>query len=163
MNRSYPLDGCRASGHWRVGASDAADQLPPASGQPPGSGVQTPAEPGSAHDEHGSAHAVAQQIPRAQWPDRHCVSLSQVRVSRRPHDPPAQLWVAAHSLSALQDSRHRLVAGSQVKGAQATSGPCAQLPVPSQYERPLTRPSAQLPAAQSVPTGAGEQVPSRSG
>jgi hypothetical protein len=53
--------------------------------------VQTPIEPGSAHDEQGSAQAVAQQIPRAQWPERHCVSLSHVGLSRRPHIPPAQL------------------------------------------------------------------------
>jgi hypothetical protein len=53
--------------------------------------VQTPIEPGSAHDEHASVQAVAQQIPRAQWPETHCVSLSQVGVSRRPQLPPAQL------------------------------------------------------------------------
>jgi hypothetical protein len=74
---------------------------------PLGTSVQTPSEPDSAHDRHDPLHAVAQQIPCAQVPDRHSVWVEhEAPLGLRPQELAVQTFPVEHSALVAQAPKH---------------------------------------------------------
>jgi hypothetical protein len=130
---------------------------------PTGTSWQAPIEPGRLQVWQGSSQAELQQTPREQKPEMHWPALSHVGTSRRPHEPLMQTAGGWQSVSPAQMLRQRLVAGSQVNGAQVSVAQSTQLPAVSQRLSPVTTPPAQVGWPQSVPDGRDQQVPTRPG
>ena len=135
--------------HWPVG-----------SGLPAGTGEQVPIVPVSAHDEHLSAHVVAQQTPWAQTVLWHSVPAWQTApLGLSPHEPLLQVAGAAQSLSAAQVDRQAL--GPHANGKQDVAAGTVQVPAPSQVPPAVkVLPGiGQLAFLQAVPWGYFWQAP----
>jgi hypothetical protein len=78
-------------------ATPSSVQMPAGSGLPVGTFVQVPSVPVRAHDRQAPSHALSQQTPCAQKPDRHSVLAE--------HDAPGIFFpheLLVHELGARQ-------------------------------------------------------------
>ncbi len=119
---------------------------------PPGTGVQVPALPASAHDMQVDPQAVAQQSPCAQIPVLHSVPPAQAApVDFSPHDPPVQTAGAAQSAFEVHVALQ--AAAPQVKGAHDVAAGLTQVPAPSQLAPAVNvaPPVGQVAARHEVP------------
>jgi hypothetical protein len=127
--------------------------------RPSATGTHSPGEDTLLHETHAPSQACAQQTPSAQKFDSHSSALVQ-RADNGflPHEPFLQLWLGAHSLSALQPSKQEFFVASQPNGLQTSTLPGMHLPA-WHCLIPATEAPLHVPATQVVPSGYLLQAP----
>jgi hypothetical protein len=109
-------------------AAGLATQALDGSGAPVGTSAQVPMAPGSAHDRHAPAQAVAQQTPCAQTPEAHSTVVEQNDpMGFGPHELDSHTFGSTHWASTVQALKQR--APLHAKGAHGSDGGAAHWPV----------------------------------
>jgi hypothetical protein len=111
--------------------------------------VQTPIDPGSAHDLHEAVQLCAQQTPWAQMPEPHSVPSEQNEpLGFLPHEFAVHTFPEAQLASTVHWPKHLLPL--HANGAQATASNPTQFPVASQAAAGLYTPFTHDSSAQMV-------------